>query len=54
MNMDVYYISDEMLGDGATEDDARRMVEILTERGYDVEPHVNRIRMRILRDRSEG
>jgi hypothetical protein len=32
-----YYISEAMLGDEATENDARRMVEILTERGYDVE-----------------
>jgi len=37
MNMDVYFISEEMLGDEATEGDARRMAELLTERGYDVE-----------------
>jgi hypothetical protein len=32
-----YYISEAMLGGEATEQDARRMVELLTERGYDVE-----------------
>jgi hypothetical protein len=36
-NQTTYYISEAMLGDEATERDARRMVEILTERGYDVE-----------------
>lgn len=32
-----YYISEAMLGDESTEQDARRMVEILTWQGYDVE-----------------
>lgn len=35
--MSTYYIGEQMLGDEATEQDARRMVEILTEKGYDVE-----------------
>lgn len=35
--MNTYYISEQMLGDDATEQDARRMVELLTERGYNVE-----------------
>lgn len=35
--MTTYYITEEMLGDQATADDARRMVELLAERGYDVE-----------------
>lgn len=35
--MNTYYISEQMLGDEATETDARRMVEILTEKGYEVE-----------------
>lgn len=34
--MTTYFIDEQMLGDIATEEDARRMVEILTERGYDV------------------
>lgn len=37
MNTQTYYISEAMLGDEATEQDARRMVELLTEKGYDVE-----------------
>jgi hypothetical protein len=32
-----YCISEAMLGGEATEQDARRMVELLTERGYNVE-----------------
>lgn len=35
--MNTYYISAEMLGDEATDDDARRMVKILEARGYDAE-----------------
>lgn len=35
--MNTYYISEQMLGDEATEQDARRMVEILSAKGYDVE-----------------
>lgn len=31
-----YYITETMLGDQATADDARRMVQLLSERGYDV------------------
>jgi hypothetical protein len=37
INMNTYYISEAMLGDEATEQDARRMVQLLRERGYDVE-----------------
>lgn len=37
MNSKTYRIDEQMLGDEATVEDARRMVEILTERGYDVE-----------------
>lgn len=36
IEMDTYYINEEMLGDTATEQDARRMVELLAARGYDV------------------
>lgn len=36
-NSNTYYISEAMLGDEATEDDARRMVEILEGKGYNVE-----------------
>lgn len=35
--MNTYYISEQMLGDEATEQDARRMVELLNAKGYDVE-----------------
>lgn len=35
--MNTYYISEQMLGDEATEQDARRMVELLSAQGYDVE-----------------
>lgn len=35
--MNTYYITEAHLGDEATEQDARRMVELLTAKGYDVE-----------------
>ena len=35
--MSTYYVSEAQLGDEATEQDARRMVEILAAKGYDVE-----------------
>jgi hypothetical protein len=35
--MTTVYIEPEMLGDVATDADARRMVELLTERGYDAQ-----------------
>lgn len=37
MNSDTYYIDEQMLGDEADEQDARRMVELLSELGYNVE-----------------
>ena len=33
----VYYIDEQMLGDTATEKDARKMVKLLAKRGYNVE-----------------
>lgn len=37
MNATTYYVSEQMLGQFATEQDARHMVELLKELGYDVE-----------------
>jgi len=35
-DMSTYYITNAMLGDQATADDARRLVALLAQRGYDV------------------
>ena len=35
--MNTYCINEQMLGDAATAEQAKRMVELLTKRGYDVE-----------------
>jgi hypothetical protein len=32
-----YYVDEQMLGDTATEKDARKMVKLLAQRGYNVE-----------------
>jgi hypothetical protein len=33
--MAIYYVDEEMLGSNATESDARKMIDLLRERGYD-------------------
>jgi len=44
--MDTYYVSEQMLGQFATEQDAQQMVHLLKERGHNVEygTQINRIK----------